>query len=368
MTEIAIRESRNAAELLRRAESPSLEAWAEEMAAAAQIARGIAGTPFVPGSLRVLDHNQIDLAATTANVAATLLTGKEVGLEPMAALRSIVVINGTPAINALAARALVIARGHELWLVESTKTRCIYQGRRHGSDRTQESVWTIDRAKDLGLAGKPNWRQQPIAMLIARATAECARLVAPEVLLGLPYIVEELEDQGGEPASEPAENPETPRRTAQRRRRASDAPPPPPTAVPSSAEPAAAAVPEDDPPLDDDTAPVIGADQDSTPQPDPPAEPDPPLITREQSKALHAALRAVGAGKRADGLALIAAITGREVESTGDMWRAEASTVIDELRRREQALAQADEDAALELAYEHDMAQRQQSGDEPDPS
>jgi hypothetical protein len=204
MTDIAVREPRRES-LLRRPDAPSLEAWAEEMTAAAQIARGIAGTPFVPASLRVMHVGEIDLAATTANIAATLLTGKEVGLEPMAALRSIVVINGTPAINALAARALVVARGHELWLVESTATRCVYQGRRHGSDRTQQSVWTIDRAKDLGLAGKPNWRQQPIAMLIARATAECARLVAPEVLLGLPYIVEELEDVTGDAApTEPA--------------------------------------------------------------------------------------------------------------------------------------------------------------------
>jgi hypothetical protein len=228
MTDIAVREPRRES-LLRRPDAPSLEAWAEEMTAAAQIARGIAGTPFVPASLRVMHVGEIDLAATTANIAATLLTGKEVGLEPMAALRSIVVINGTPAINALAARALVVARGHELWLVESTATRCVYQGRRHGSDRTQQSVWTIDRAKDLGLAGKPNWRQQPIAMLIARATAECARLVAPEVLLGLPYIVEELEDVAGDAApTEPAAQPA--RRTAQRRRQPET--PPPPTTAP----------------------------------------------------------------------------------------------------------------------------------------
>jgi hypothetical protein len=326
MTDIAVREPRRES-LLRRPDAPSLEAWAEEMTAAAQIARGIAGTPFVPASLRVMHVGEIDLAATTANIAATLLTGKEVGLEPMAALRSIVVINGTPAINALAARALVVARGHELWLVESTATRCVYQGRRHGSDRTQQSVWTIDRAKDLGLAGKPNWRQQPIAMLIARATAECARLVAPEVLLGLPYIVEELEDVTGDAApTEPAAQPA--RRTAQRRRQPET--PPPPTTLPAPA----AAAPEDEPPLDDQPAPAKPAAD----------EPPPEMITSAQLTALQAGFKDIGIHSRSNRLEITRQIIGRHIETATQLTRAEASTVLDGLNTRRTQQAQQAED------------------------
>jgi hypothetical protein len=328
MTDIAVREPRRES-LLRRPDAPSLEAWAEEMTAAAQIARGIAGTPFVPASLRVMHVGEIDLAATTANIAATLLTGKEVGLEPMAALRSIVVINGTPAINALAARALVVARGHELWLVESTATRCVYQGRRHGSDRTQQSVWTMDRAKDLGLSGKPNWRQQPIAMLIARATAECARLVAPEVLLGLPYIVEELEDVTGDAAPTEPTGPAPARRTAQRRRQPET--PPPPTTPPAPA----AAAPEDEPPLDDQPAPAK-----------PPADEPPPAedITTAQLRALQAGFKDVGINDRKNRLEITRQIIGRHINSATQLTRDEASTVLDGLNTRRTQQAQQAED------------------------
>jgi hypothetical protein len=286
----------------------------------------------VPASLRVMQVGEIDLAATTANIAATLLTGKEVGLEPMAALRSIVVINGTPAINAFAARALVVARGHELWLVESTATRCVYQGRRHGSDRTQQSVWTIDRAKDLGLAGKPNWRQQPIAMLIARATAECARLVAPEVLLGLPYIVEELEDVAGDAAPTEPTGPAPARRTAQRRRQPTT--PPPPATLPAPA----AAAPEDEPPLDDQPAPATarrGREDDD------PATDD---ITTAQLRALQAGFKDVGINDRKNRLEITRQIIGRHINSATQLTRAEASTVIDGLNTRRTQQAQQAED------------------------
>ncbi len=85
-------------------------------------------------------------------------------------------------------------------------------GRRKGSEHVEKSVWTIDRAKKLGIAGKDNWQKQPDAMLVARGTAEVCRRIAADVLLGLPYAVEELDsDQVSPDAPKPAR-----RRTAQR--------------------------------------------------------------------------------------------------------------------------------------------------------
>jgi hypothetical protein len=109
----------------REREPQGLRLWAEEMTSAAQIARGIAGTPFVPSALRVFTRGEPDLGATTANVAAALLAGRELGLEPMAALRSIHIIDGTPGLSALAVRALVVAAGHDMWLEQSSRDgRC----------------------------------------------------------------------------------------------------------------------------------------------------------------------------------------------------------------------------------------------------
>jgi len=362
-----------------RPDRPDLETWAGEMAAAAQIARGLASTPFVPETLRVRQHNSrdIDIPATTANVAATLLTGKELGLEPMASLRSINVIMGTPALNALGARAIVIARGHEIWVEESTKTRAIVRGRRAGSTRTQESVWTVDRAKDLGLLGKPNWQQQPMAMLVARATGECARLVAPEALLGMPYLAEELGDDP-EAAELDIHRPPA-KRTAQRKARATppavtaaprpaapavdddpgfDEPPaansePPPDRTPPTTHrprlgPAAGApivAPAPDEPVEPRLHPIAGVVDVPLPVPDEPPAPAPPApartlpakrMTKAQQRMIMALCNELGITDRVDRLATLGGILGRDIDTSDDLSAEEASRVIDNLTERTQ--------------------------------
>lgn len=198
MSEIALRDDQpeNTHELVR---------WAEGARAANQIAQSLAPTPFVPESF----------GGSVALVTAAILVGQEVGLQPMAALRSMDIVKGTPALRAIAMRGLVQSHGHQVWSVEKSETRVVMRGRRKGSDHTEESVWTIDRAKKLGVGGGINYRTQPMTMLIARATAEVCRLVAADVLLGIPYSVEELND-GIEPEP-PAEVKKVPRRTAQRK-------------------------------------------------------------------------------------------------------------------------------------------------------
>jgi hypothetical protein len=321
----------------REREPQGLRLWAEEMTSAAQIARGIAGTPFVPSALRVFTRGEPDLGATTANVAAALLAGRELGLEPMAALRSIHIIDGTPGLSALAVRALVVAAGHDMWLEQSSATVAVVQGRRRGSNRVQESRWTMDRAERLGLTSRKgdNWKRQPIAMLIARATSECARLVAPETLLGLPYSAEELADGAFDDAAPdmPAENGKAPaRRTAQRRRQPTT--PPPPATLPAPA----AAAPEDEPPLDDQPAPAKpAADADD----DEPATDD---ITTAQLRALQAGFKDVGINDRNTRLEITRQIIGRHINSATQLTQAEASTVIDGLNTRRTQQAQQAED------------------------
>lgn len=290
-----------------------IQAWAADAQEAARFAASLARTPFVPQSLRAQD------AATTAsNITAAILTGRELSLEPMAALRSIDVIQGTPALRAITLRAIVQARGHEIWLAESTKTRAVVRGRRKGSDQVQESVWTIDRAKDLGLVGKSNWKGQPAAMLVARATSECARLIAADAILGVPYSVEELED-GMEAAftvetpqastSAPATPPPA-KRTAQRR-------------TPAKA-PAAARV-EDDPDLDDEPpSPPVK-------KPEPAGDQDGELRTKDQSKKLWTLLTKNGLEDRAAALAYLGGVLHRDVDSTTTLTRAEATRCIDAL-------------------------------------
>lgn len=304
-------------------EAPTgLAVWAGEARAAAALSASLALTAFVPQSLRVyLDsprNSQLDQEATTATVTAALLTGREVGLSPMASLRSIDVVHGTPALRAIALRGLVLARGHDMWLIESTTTRAIMRGQRKGSPHVQEVTWGIQQARDLGIAGRPQWRQQPAAMLVARATAALARLIAPEALLGLPYVVEELDDQdfagAGLSGDEPTEA-RPRRRTAKRTVRPvveSQLPP----------DPAPAAEPDVLPP---DTAP----------------QPEPAMVTGKQLTALHTALTVSGIEDRNDRLAYVRAVIDRDVQSSKELTYAEASRVLDVLA--EQAAMRAQE-------------------------
>jgi hypothetical protein len=111
-------------------------------------------------------------------------------------------------------------------------------------------------------------------------------------------------------------------------------------------------------------APVIGADEDAAPQPDSPADETPPdMITAEQNKAIQAGFTALGIRNRPQRLAIISKIVGRQISSNNDLYRAEAATVINEINDRRARLAQADEEAQLQAAYEADMAAQQQHED-----
>lgn len=164
-----------------------LSEWATSAQAAMAVAQELCRSSFVPESFR----------NKPGEATAAILAGLEVGLQPMAALRSFDVIQGQAAARAVALRAIVQSHGHEMELVESTATRCKMRGRRRGSDAWQDVTWTMDRARQLGVTGKANWKNQPQAMLVARCTSELARLVASDAILGVAYSSEEIADGAG---------------------------------------------------------------------------------------------------------------------------------------------------------------------------
>src|SRR3954464_14925258 len=86
------------------------------------LAQRIANPEFVPASLR----------RRPEAVLAALMSGAERGLGPMESLRSIHVIEGRPTLSAEIQRALVLAAGHEIVIVEQNAQRATLQGRRRG--------------------------------------------------------------------------------------------------------------------------------------------------------------------------------------------------------------------------------------------
>ncbi|MGW2371771.1 hypothetical protein [Kitasatospora sp. NPDC001683] len=190
MTEIAIPESPSPVSIAQQpatyaSAARSIADWAHEADLAYQLADRLSKTSFVPSTMR----------GKVGDITACLLAGNELGLPPMAALKSMDVIHGTPGLRAHAMRALLQSRGHEIELIESSDTVCRMRGRRNGAEAWQEVVWTIARAKMAGFVAKnSNYTSQPANMLVARATGEICRLVASDALHGVPYTVEELRD------------------------------------------------------------------------------------------------------------------------------------------------------------------------------
>lgn len=191
MTELAIPESTTVATVEEQvaryapAQRSSIADWAHEADLAYQLANRLANTSFIPSTMR----------GKVGDITACLLAGNELGLPPIAALKSMVVIHGTPGLRAVAQRGLVQSHGHEIEVIESTDTVCRIRGRRKGTETWQESVWTIGRATLAGFVAKnQNYKTQPTNMLAARATGEVSRWIASDVLLGVPYNAEELRD------------------------------------------------------------------------------------------------------------------------------------------------------------------------------
>jgi hypothetical protein len=166
--------------------------WLQQADAVFAIAERICDTSFVPVAYR----------KKPAEAAAAMLAGAELGFDPMASLRAFDNINGTPAPKAITQRAVVLGAGHEVETVEQSATRAVVRGRRRGATEWQTATWDIARAKRLPqFKTNANYQNNPEAMLVARATSEVCRWVAPDAVMGMPYSAEELSDQPTEVAA-----------------------------------------------------------------------------------------------------------------------------------------------------------------------
>lgn len=129
------------------------------------------------------------------DVLVTILAGQEMGLSPMASLRNFHVIEGKPVLSADGMVALVLGSGKAAYFrrIQDSDTAVTYETLRVGDDKPRSCTWTKDMIKIAGLNTKDNHRLYPRAMLAARAKAELARDVFPDVLAGC-YTTEEVGD------------------------------------------------------------------------------------------------------------------------------------------------------------------------------
>lgn len=354
------------------------DSWVDMMRPVVFLAERVAGTEFVPKSLR----------NSPPAVAAAILYGREVGLPPMTALSQTHVIEGKPAMSAEAMRAMVLGAGHELVVEETTGAVCRMRARRRGTEHWTSLTWTLDMARAAGVTGKQVWKSYPRQMLQARCTTELVRLVFPDVIHGFRSL-EELEDMGAEEQPAAIEAPATRTKVSRAKRTAGASGGAPvgtaaggeAMAVPTPAPPAAAAPM---PPLpgepgyddvlpggqgdvemasadgsgDGPTTAVVDAGKDSEDpsadvvDPDVEGEPRGRAMSRSQMRMLMASLSGLGVDTEGPERHEVASrILGRPVGSFTELTSRDGSTLIDTLAR---CKTQADLWALLDAVAEQD--------------
>lgn len=161
---------------------PSHDDWK----AIIEIATKIAPTQFVPEGLR----NNVPA------ICAAILTGRELEIGPMQALKQIAIIDGKASLSAELMVALIRRAGHSILEVERSAESCTVVGKRRDSGDEIEVTWTITQANNAGLLSKKNWQNYPEAMLWARAVSQLARMLFPDLIAGIGYTPDELGSDG----------------------------------------------------------------------------------------------------------------------------------------------------------------------------
>lgn len=141
-----------------------------------------------------------------ANILVAMGLGQSMGLSPAESLYRINVIQGKPTASAELIAAQVRKAGHKLRIEKDEAAQSVTATivRRDDPDypisETRDAAW----AQRMGLAGKDNYRRQPMTMLTWRAITAVAREACPEALYGVAYTPDEMEDfSSAQPASQP---------------------------------------------------------------------------------------------------------------------------------------------------------------------
>lgn len=158
----------------------------ENIGEALKLAERLATSGLIPAALK----------GKPADVLVVLMTGRELGLAPMQALRSINVIQGKAAMSADLMQALAVSRRdvcEYFQMIESTALVATYETRRRGNPNPTRLSYTMEEAKAAGLAANDNYRKNPAAMLRARCKSALCKAEYPDLLAGV-YDPEELAD------------------------------------------------------------------------------------------------------------------------------------------------------------------------------
>lgn len=147
-----------------------------------------------------------------AEAFCVMQAGAEAGISPMTSLKHLKVVRGNVSIYAEGMRALILSHGHRITIDKKTDTEAVVTGyRKEDLERGYTVTFTMKDAQKAGLtrsAGKmpSQYELRPAVMLLSRATTMLGREMFADVISGLSYSPEEIEEiEGSDSPTEQAE-------------------------------------------------------------------------------------------------------------------------------------------------------------------
>lgn len=169
MTSVAVRPTESEAFTV---VDPMSEA-VEQFASTLHLAAALVKSGFLPKAIN-----------TPEKAVAVMLAGKEMGIGPMLALRSINIIDGKPVVSADLQLARFKANGGRAMFTHLDAMHATLHLKHPNGDEHTES-FTMEDAKAAGLTTKQNWRQFPKAMLRSRVITAGLKSIGYEPTCGI---------------------------------------------------------------------------------------------------------------------------------------------------------------------------------------
>lgn len=145
---------------------------------AMQLAKWLAAANFLPAIYQ----------GKEANAFAMVLSGMELGLPPMAALRGLYPVNGKPSLESKTKAAICLNKGGAVYFkrTEYTPQATTWETKRRDTGEVSTMRYTFDQAKAAGLTTKAGpWSNYPQRMISHRALGWLCDDAYPDFMLGI---------------------------------------------------------------------------------------------------------------------------------------------------------------------------------------
>jgi hypothetical protein len=127
------------------------------------------------------------------NGASAIMYGLTMGIGMMQSLKLVHTIGNSCGVEARTMQALCERRGVRFAFDPGNDDVHAVVEATRPDHHPVSSEWTFEHAEKRGYTSNPMYKSHPAEMLRAKALAECCRLIAPDIILGLDYTLEELQ-------------------------------------------------------------------------------------------------------------------------------------------------------------------------------